>query len=97
MKDALKTYDKLPQHMKDALKTYEGVSWDMMDTLKTYELHGETKEKDMYKSTYCGNLKADEQGFHEGEVSVTKCIYCGNLSSEKTNVRLENMMNNKVM
>ena len=30
MKDALITYDKLPQHMKDLLKTYE--------------LHGETKE-----------------------------------------------------
>ena len=60
---------------------------DMMEALKIYKLHGETKE-DMYKCTYCGNWKAD---------SVTKCIYCGNLSFEKTNVQLENMMNNNVM
>ena len=44
MKDALKTYNELPQHMKAAQKTLEGLSQDMTETLKNYELDGETKK-----------------------------------------------------
>ena len=65
MKYALKTYEGLSQHMKDALKPYEGLSQIMMETLKTYELHVESKEKNMYKCTYCRNWKADGEIFHE--------------------------------
>ena len=66
-----------------------GLGNDTKEALKTYELHGKNKEEeDIYKCTYCGNWKAD---------SVLKCIYCGNLSFEKTNVQLENMMNNNIM
>ena len=54
-----------------------GLDNDMKEALKTYELHGENKEEDIYKCTYCGNWKAD---------SVLKFIYFGNLSFEKTNV-----------
>ena len=63
-----------------------GLGNDTKEALKTYELHGESKEEDMYKCTYCRNWKADGAEFHEREDSVTKCIYCGNLSFEKTNV-----------
>ena len=64
-----------------------GLSQHMKNAMKSYELHGETKEEDIYKCTYCGNLKADEVGFHASEDIVTKCIYCGNLSFEKTDVK----------
>ena len=66
-----------------------GLVHDRKEPLKTYESHGETKEENIYKCTYCGNWKADD--------SVTKCVYCGNLSFEKTNAETEKMMNNNIM
>ena len=74
-----------------------GLVHDRKEALKTYESHGETKEENIYKCTYCGNWKADDREYNEREDSVTKCVYCGNLSFEKTNAEMENMMNNNIM
>ena len=41
-----------------------GLVHDRKEPLKTYESHGETKEENIYKCTYCGNWKADGEGFH---------------------------------
>ena len=81
---------------KNGLKE-NGLVNDRKDPLKTYESDHENKEENIYKCTYCGNWKADNREYNETEDSLTKCVYCGNLSFEKTNAKMENMMNNNIM